>query len=105
MSNCDSNIIPLSGPLVLPPTPFKAPETEAAPQRRPRTDPRGPVNRALAILKSISFGELLSALPADEVDRRRHATAMTLLDVLEQELTSALAAIGAPEDDREAEDL
>jgi hypothetical protein len=56
-------------------------------------------------LKSISFGELLSALPADEVDRRRHATAMTLLDVLEQELTSALAAIGAPEDDREAEDL
>ena len=44
------------------------------------------LREALAVLDAISMGELLSAVPKNIADRRRHQTAVSLLEMLHDRL-------------------
>jgi hypothetical protein len=48
------------------------------------------IRECLAIVRAISLGELLSALPTSEFDSQRHQTAVTLLELLEGKLERAV---------------
>ena len=105
MSIHDSNIIPLNGVLAVAGVPSQERVDEGPSRPEPKADPRRHVSSALAILQAIGFGELLSALPRDEGDQHRHTTAVSLLGLLEQELTTALSAFGSVDDEGVGEDL
>jgi hypothetical protein len=51
------------------------------------------IRESLALLDAIGLGELLSALPAATADRKRHATAVWLLDVVHDRLEHVLDAL------------
>lgn len=59
---------------------------------------RGHLVGARSLLAAIGYGELLVVPPSDGEERRRHATALSMLDLLEQELNSAIAALDVMRD-------
>jgi hypothetical protein len=48
------------------------------------------LRETLAVLDAICMGELLSAMPECEADRKRHQTAISLLDMLHDRLIEAV---------------
>ena len=72
-----------------PPTPQSADSPEkTAPDQPPLLKA---VCDALALLDAINQGDLLAALPASAIDRRRHQTGVSLLDLVETRLRAAAA--------------
>ena len=51
------------------------------------------VREALAVLDAISMGELLSVLPKTDADKKRHQTAVTLLEMLHDRLARTVREI------------
>jgi hypothetical protein len=69
--------------------------------RDPLTQAKDHAVRALALLDCISTGELLSSLPKDEVARASHKNAVTLLDIMRDEVSTVLdcfTRLGVSED-------
>lgn len=58
--------------------------------RDPLTQAKDHAVRALALLDCIATGELLSSLPKDEMARAGHKNAVTLLDIMRDEVSTVL---------------
>jgi hypothetical protein len=51
------------------------------------------LRETLAVLDAICMGELLAAMPEHEADKKRHQTAVSLLDMLHDRLIEAVRDI------------
>lgn len=51
------------------------------------------ISSALALIQAIDYGELLAVPPDDEAERKRHRTALAMIDLIEQELVGALGSL------------
>lgn len=51
------------------------------------------ISSALALIQAIDYGELLAVPPEDEAERKRHRTALSMIDLMEQELSLALVSL------------
>ena len=51
------------------------------------------ISSALALIQAIDYGELLAVPPEDEAERKRHRTALSMIDLMEQELSGALVSL------------
>lgn len=67
---------------------FAGPGAEACSPVREATETR--IHESLALLDAIDMGELLSALPPDRGDQKRHAVALWLLDIVHERLERVL---------------
>jgi hypothetical protein len=54
------------------------------------------IRDGLALLHAISQGDLLAALPEDHGDRKRHETAVALLELLDRRFREAIANCDYP---------
>lgn len=51
------------------------------------------ISSVLALIRAIDYGELLAVPPEDEAERHRHRTALSMIDLMEQELCGALESL------------